>query len=361
MCHAKIMRTPLYCPCPIALKQLRCIRIFFWLAAVQLDCQTRGSDHRNTLFVLTISLLGMCAIRGCMFLPILIKFVNGTRKLFVVLQELSIIIFFLILVLKYGITTSAHKYDVKKFSYKDDFHNPLTSYYINVHLISLFQSVFYYKYYLLSLMQSFDIFQMVHHPLDYSEFCTIKNIAKYILLGIVACIVLSSGHICHIGLYLFYRYKPLIISNNKVPKNEDNIEMFSMIIFVVFKVSYPCLVGTLAYKVKRSLTESEGMAETNEAKRRVHRRLFWFTTIPIFMNFFFLLPEILSLLAPMHRSSYKKLAIDCNSFIRRKEVQVSINAVMVMIGSFSYFVGYVLLIKKIRAFIFCKKDNLHLQ
>ena len=225
-----------------------------------------------------------------------------------------------------------------------------------VELFRFFQFTFYHLYYALSLMHSIDIHVMVCEPMKYAEFCQIQALMKHLGLGFAISLGASADHLVNFLIKLI-RLNGDLSNTRHLMITFDIIralDVFTAIKMIIMKTVYSMIVIRLALKTKASLNESESMTanqaegERRQQRKTLHRRLFHFSLIPLFLNFLFLVYEIFDIGRPFVK--LERQAMDCVAphLFSQFWVQMVITAVVFTVGSFSYVIGCLVLFPKVR-------------
>ena len=116
----------------------------------------------------------------------------------------------------------------------------------------------YYKFYFISWMQSIDVQQMVCEPLMYSEFCSKKNMMKYLLVGSSLCMIVASDNLGLLVLHAaFPGEKPAadfltyVEEGDITTKISLGMRIFNSIKMIVFKTIYSISICKLAFLTKK--------------------------------------------------------------------------------------------------------------
>ena len=132
-------------------------------------------------------------------------------------------------------------------------------------------------------------------------------------------------------------------------------EIFHLIKLILLKLMYSGSVIFLTHKTRIALLESENIANAqDQAKKAAHRRILCFSMIPLGINFFYLIPELLNEIFPPPQA-VSLLFVE--KVWPPMHVRSCITACMVTIGSFSYFIAYPIVFPAVRHFICCKRNG----
>ena len=197
---------------------------------------------------------------------------------------------------------------------------------------------------------------MVCEPLKYADFCQNRALVQHLSLGLAVSLVSSADHFLVFLFRLVRLNGGMSDIQHMITTFDVNwaINVFTSIKMMVMKTAYSIVVIKLALKTKASLSDSETMAanqaegERQRQRKALHRRLFHFSLIPLFLNFLFLVYEIFDIGLPFVQ--HEKRVNDCvmPHLFDRFGVKLVITAVVFTVGSFSYVVGCLLLFPKVR-------------
>ena len=110
---------------------------------------------------------------------------------------------------------------------------------------------------------------------------------------------------------------------------------------------YTVAILKIAIETKAGLDESMNMNK-NKRKQNVFKRLFYFTLIPIFLNFLFFGHEVLSL----------NFAVLGKKWDHTKNLIQPITTLAVFtLGSFTYFAGFISLFSDLRKAVTCRRTT----
>ena len=300
-------------------------------------------------------MLGISGLGCLVYLPILLKSLNGGRRVYIVLQQICIIGFLLTNILNHAILNESNYYYFKNLSgYKKTMDVTLADIFVRRLLASLFQSFFLYGQYFLSFMQSWDVYNMIQNPLSYAEFCEKSNILKYLAAGLGVNLVLVLEKMAQIvaaqiiitDFKEFLYHGPQMVTYLKVTNILDKYRLTK---FVMTKMIYSVVIVIIAIRTKAALKESSELT-TDKNKKGLYKRLFLFTLIPLGINFWNLFSECLDEIWPLPEGLD---APDSSKVFIRKDIRTYISASTATIASFAYFVAFPLLFPKVKQSITC--------
>ena len=221
--------------------------------------------------------------------------------------------------------------------------------------VKLFQYFSYFTYYFFSLMQSIDIYKMVCDPFSYSEYSELKNIVRQLVIGCSICFLLACDNFTYIAAAAIVLKDPSKYLLDWSPEMNFYFrisrctEIFHAVKILTMKLLYSGLVIFLSHKTRLGLLESENMANVrNQAKVSAQRRIFLFALVPLGINFFYLIPELLIEIFP----NPQLISMDSGT-TPPVHVRSCISACMVTIGSFSYFIAYPIVFPAVRRYLCC--------
>ena len=315
-----------------------------------------NEDDARRAVVATSIMLGISGLGSLLYLPILLKSINGVRKVFLILQQICIVGFLLTKLLNHAIMNEAnYDYVLNVVGARKNMNISIAEVMIRRLLAALFQSFFLHYQYFLSFMLSWDVYNMIQNPFFYAEFCEKRNILKYLAVGFGLSWLLVMENIIQItaASLVITDYKEFLYDG---PQQEEYrqvtnvLDKYRLVKFVITKLLYSAVIIVVAIKTKSALRESSEMT-TDKNKERLYKRLFLFTLIPLGINFWNLFSECLDEVWPLPegiRNDYEN-----RSFYMRKDARTYISASTATIASFAYFVAFPLLFPKVKQSITC--------
>ena len=250
-----------------------------------------NEDSKKTIIPAFIATMCLCSLVALILIPITLRHLKGVRRVFIVMQQIFLIGHHIFLILP-------------RLVYEKDIADELANIYHNAsswrdtlshEVFKACKDFMYFQYYFMCMMHSIDMHMMICHPLTYSEFTSIKSMAKYFLCGTGVCLVLVADSFVMIFIEL-YLLKHWAYSTNVylLKKAMTGFATFKVIKMIALKTVYTIVILKMAMKTKAGLDESMNM-NMNARKQSLHKRLFYFTLIPILLNFLFFAHEILDL------------------------------------------------------------------
>ena len=294
----------------------------------------------------SIVLLGLVILMALVFLPVLITYLKGMRRIFVVLQQVCIIIYLSLTIVHISHFIKPSALDLHKvFGGSAKHANPI-SLGIGRQLLDFFKFFFYFEYYFFSLMQTVDLYQMICQPFHYESFSTFRNIAKLAFVGSGICFLLAIEPLIETVVF-FHAFG---ISIEAIVELKDfffNIRIYTVVKLICAKAVYALIAGKLAYDIRQKLNESSAM-QSNKQRESAHENLFRFNLIPLFVNILLIGHDI-----PTLKFLFNEIN-DC-SLNHTEPILILISATSFTLTSFSYSIGYIVFFPKIRAAIQCRQ------
>ena len=224
-------------------------------------------------------------------------------------------------------------------------------------VISFFKSFFYLLYYFLSMMQSFDLYTMICNPFQYADLVKKNIIWKYLGWGCLVCLVLASDDlwVVAVALYWFQDNVSYMIHSETYDKIANDIDKFTKGKIFLIKIVYAAAILKMSWGTKKALEESAKMAGS-KSKIYVHRRLFYFSLIPLFLNIIFSIPESI---AEFNQQRETNFNLDCltESWYQREDVRMILMGTVLPIAVILYIVAYLIIFPKLRARFLCMKTD----
>ena len=281
---------------------------------------------------------------GFIMIPRIVTHVKGFKLMTIILQQLCLGFHLVLIVLYHSLATaSIYSFfdDVKeKRNFNLDFSQ------IGHTISSFFYQYFHAHYYFFSLLQSLDAYTMVCKPMDYKEFTDRTHLCGLLFKGSFACLLYSSPHLI---LLLFPAYMSLDNSDASLFIMRMNIKWW-MNVFHVFKLFlcklfYIMVVFYMAKMIKTKFKESDELVN-NQRSNAVHKRIFRFALIPVFLNFMFLPAESLKAFF----SFYTFAIMDCShwSMFSIRVAFQSLRVTALLVASLFSYAAYVVLFSNLR-------------
>ena len=292
------------------------------------------------------------------FLPLLVKVLKGPRRIFIILQQLSILCF-----LAFSLISNWSNSDVsdmqKAMEQVSEFRNKSTTTAVIKSVVfgktvEFFQDFCYYEFYFLAWMHSWDMYEMICNPLKYADFCKKLHLIKVILSGTGVCALLACTNIVNmtIAIILLTFNDGLDQSVLKYNNITDGINIFDIIKTVILKVVYSVVITRLSLSSKSGLDQSSKMASNQNDQKSIFKKFFYFSLMPIFINILFLIHEIPDATFSVFNES------TCGSHLVRVDIRFCLTTSAVTIGLLSYLFSFLILFPKIRkTIIHCGTDN----
>ena len=311
------------------------------------------------------TLLGISGLGGIIYLPILLKSLNGMRRLYIVLQQICIIGFLMTQLLTHVLMQEPeYIYNMETVGF-DTGRNAdisLLGVLTRKKVSSLFLSFFHYGQYALSLLQSVDIYQMIHDPIKYADFCSKCNVLKLLLIGLCGCflMVLEDVIVIIVGHMMITDPKEFVFDGPQMAQFHSFTEVLkicSLVKFTLIKFIYSVVIIIIATRTKKALNESARLIANNN-KSSLYQGLFVFTLVPLGLNFWYSFSECLDEILPLSDlvQTRKLHSYTVSVTLLRKDVRMYISACTATVGSFAYFIAFPILFPKVRESILCGKN-----
>ena len=291
----------------------------------------------QNFYIQVYTLLGVVGLLDMLFIPFLWKHLNGMRRMCLILQQICSVIYLGSIVTQiYTRPTKNLNIMTTILKEQDD--------YLKSSLLSAFlewiQAFAYHQFYILALICSYDIYQLICFPLQYKEFSNKKNISK-ILISSTIISTLMTSHII-LGNILNTMVRSFALSPQKVLVGTLCLHVAKTFIL---RLTYFIAALFMTKKCKKVFENSVELSN-NQERQTLFRRLYRFLLIPIFLNSFAIAHDCVETFGPLftliNRCQYGYDTLIC------------ISAVIFTISSLVYFFGYVILIPSIqKAFCCC--------
>ena len=310
--------------------------------------------------------IGISALVGLYFLPLLIAHLDRQRRVYLVIQQICITLYMILEgapFLFFSEVTLGSLIHLNSYIKSSNYHRKdVIDYHIYTllpEILRLFGDFFYSIYYLFSILHTYDVMMMVCQPLNYADFSKWKNITRRILMGSFCCLLLAFDNFVIILTRIWYSY----FKANHTPEYffwQNDILMgshiFRFVKILVIKLGYAWTNTTLFFSVRKCLNESAQLSKSYRAKSQ--KNLLYFIRIPFLINIIFLGHDVPGKVDAILHHYYAGTEHRCSTNFLRKDIMFGLSTVALTMGSFTYYVGYVLFFPKIRkAFLLpCKRD-----
>ena len=326
------------------------------LVGMDLDCDYVQQGRLQTVAKAYGSLLVVAVICALIFTPIFKKHLQLTKFILILLQMIAVVFFLTMGTVLVAVFDRPIMTYIQNLIGERDAVNAKDMV-IHKKVISFFKSVFYLLYYFLSFMQSFDLYTMICNPFQYADLIEKNLIWKYLSWGCLLCLVLASDDLWIVAVALCWFQDTLMYMNEFEKFNEiaDNIDKFTIGKMTLIKIVYAVAIVKMSWKTKNALEESSKMVGS-KAKTKLHRRLFYFSLIPLFLNIVFSIPESFDLL---HQRRQTNMNLDCftEGWHQRDDVKMILMGLALPMAIISYIVAYLIIFPKLRASFVCKGNG----
>ena len=334
-------------------------------------CDENMDEVFRGVMVTSIPLLTISLISGIFFLLVLLRSFQGIRKLFIVMQQICIIVFLSIQLFQSLTFHSFSETDtnsdftrVGKFLYsiaqKDhlDLAKDMSIGSIVKIIMEVVKNFAYYEYYFATMLHSVDLYVMICNPLNYDTFRETGNVMKIVAIGSAICFIANCERLAELFVHIIF---PDIIAD-EIEQNyffkqslRQGIDIFNIVKYVLLKLIFSVAVAKMAVLTRTGLRQSAKMSN-NKTKQSTHHRLFIFSLVPLFMSIFYTVSEVFLIIHPILKTENNECT---KHWFYREGIQFSISATLFMIGSFLFNGCFFLLFPKVRKTItgFCGRSN----
>ena len=310
-----------------------------------IKCSIDQNKHAKLVMKVTMIFLGISGLVGILFLPLLIKVLKGPRRMIVVLQQLSILCFLALVIIRLTITENFDTVKaIQHATSKNGTKTAIMTTAMMENFVEFFQNFCYYEFYFLALMHSWDMYEMICNPLKYAEFCKMSQLIRVILSGTGICALLAFTHIVEliITFIIFTNYHFLDQIIQKTRDAIDGMKIFDIIKTTVIKIVYSVVITKISLTTKHRLDQSLKMNTINENNPKwVYKKFFYFSLLPTFINALFLIHEI-------PNATFTLFSHTCTSHLVRGDVRLCLTSSVVTMGILTYLLSFLILFPKIR-------------
>ena len=296
------------------------------------------------------AMLSLCVLAGIIFIPVILKTLDGGRKAFILLQQTAIIAHNICLMMSHFVSNGQ-----LLLAYEENVIHLFIRHCVKKFAIRFFLYFFYFNYYFMSFLHSFDFQVMVCHPLEYAEFRLAENLVVIVAKGMFVCLILATDQLVSLFVLLIPVTEDVLDSLQTILDILYYIEIFAVVKMVVMKAIYSVTIFKIAYMTKAGLENSCQVSGINDKKRQAMlKSIFYFSLIPFFLNILFVVHEALSINTNLIQGPGEGVLSDR---MRQPDVQLTLTLVVFTIGSFSYYIGYWVLFPKLRNTLLCKSND----
>ena len=241
-----------------------------------MKCEEKNIKSNQIVLYTTGGILALSTAVSAVFIPVLYKVQNKTRRVFTICQQICVIGYLVSVMLFHGVFAWDFVYQVylsHHFLHSDPARMTLVHVLMCRKLIEFFRTFFYYGFHYFSLMQSFDLYTMICDPLKYSDFCETRCIMKYVSFGFIFCVVISCDHLSAIIVatvriwaklaeYHWHHSRAYHTANEK-------IGIFTLVKTILVKIVYVGCISRMSLLIWKALQKSNDL-NRNDKKREVH-------------------------------------------------------------------------------------------
>ena len=314
-----------------------------------MDVAIEEEDAKHWLSLAFGITFAFCGVISIIFIPIFVRALTGVKRIYIILQQFCIFLHQIFVGLPSLIPKQYdHFMSLMEFGLQDEILESYLSILSSKPLLAdtllrILESLCQYEYYLLSMMQSMDVFKMVTDPFRYKEYSSTKNVLGYLLKGTVGCFFLTLDSIA----ILFV--KPLALQETFKTgvqgiygKIMYGISIVKFVKSILFKMIYSIIIVNIAIMTKNSL-ENDTSLSPDDKRKTLRKRLFYFMLIPLFVHVLYLSHEIVDWLCH-----------DLETEVMEFEELSLLKLVTLSIGSLAYVLGYIVIFPKARKAFTCK-------
>ena len=244
------------------------------------DCHDQEKLTAPDLIRKFLPLILLIIIFGLLLGPFYLKNLRGHSKIFMLLQQLSIILYLIITFLQlfWQDQIFLELSELSEVNSKKR-HKSL----LFVFLLTFPKNIFYYQHYAFSALQAINYRQMICKPMHYQDYICTRNVIKRVLFSIILSILISIDILISWGI----QFHGLHIHSSKTTLIYKFLRASNVVIFSMFKIAYTGALIKIASKIIRSLRQSKEMNGRNIGPLFVVSCL-----IPLLNNFLYLSSEI---------------------------------------------------------------------
>lgn len=311
-----------------------------------------------------LALLVIASSMGVLLIYSLSVALKGIKRLHLVLQQLCIVIFLSMqmwICSKHFESYNSIFPNFEKERVKSNVWKSALKHVNQIYVIEFFARGFYNQFFFLSLLNCFDINKMICFPFEYKEYCQLGNQIRRMCLGLVISFALASYKLTYILLqYLL----PNENNDGKFDISKRTLiemvhESLALAVLINYKVICSVVIVKKSLRTRKSLKELAAIGNAqNNSKRESHKRIFYFSLIPLLNNILSFWPDTIERVEPLVEIVHllkEDFSYNNNNFLILSDDFILITqATVFSFISFSFLVGYLVFFPSIRQKFFCR-------
>ena len=224
-----------------------------------------------------ISFLTLGASLCCILVPILLQNLRGSPKTFLVLQQISSVLFVAFSFTSMEINNSSLT-ELTSKEWGDD--SAFAKLVTTQKICNFFAAFFLSQHFVFSILQSFNYYEMITNPLHFEEYAMVKKVVCRALVLSLVSVILCVDYLIE-----------CVTSSKSVTRA---LHVFRLAKYPIVKFSYTSTLVFVAYKIRLSLTQSNSI----RGSTRLSSLFIAVCIIPLVNNVLFLGVEVPNTVIP---------------------------------------------------------------
>ena len=225
-------------------------------------CMEIAEDHGPSMFSSSLPFTILLFLFGAIISPFLLKNLRGHQKWYMILYQLSIIIYVTLSLVSQIVWVHLVNEFFKRFVIV------LVEEYWTFIVIScniIIKQLFYYLYHVFTILQCAHYHCMICDPLNFKEFSASKNVVRRIVIALALSPILLIDDITKVTFtYQHYQDFP---DEDEAESLVGNIIYYSLAELCVFKLLYISALAKICYDIRNSLSEAENVRRDVASRR----------------------------------------------------------------------------------------------
>ena len=323
------------------------------------QCSTVSRGHAQNVFPVAIAFLVITAVMGGIFAPILTRLIKGSRKVYILIQQLCVLFYSITMILQTSLFDESFAAYLSKFldvyevKFESDSNVNIQHTIVTNRLLESFLYLFKCEFFFMSFMHTFDVHVMICKPLTYSEFCEPHRMGKYLSAGTGLCILAAIDKIVLIlPAAIVLSNKQQILQDYELFKDINfGTNVFSVIKNSILNIVFLVIITKMCLKTKIGLQQSSKMNQKNNNKT-LHNRLMYYSFIPLILVLLNIVSEI-----PETIDIFNDDSCLSDNFLLRYDFRSCFSACIFLLNSMSYYLLFFLLFPKIKNILLCRNSD----
>ena len=300
------------------------------------NCRKTTFEERPTLLRTFLLFLSLGALLCCILVPVLLQNLRGSPRIFLVLQQISAVLFvvFSFIPMEINVSTLVELHS-KPWGSEDPFPNSV----LTQNICNFFAAFFLSQHFVFSILQSFNYHEMISNPLHFEEYAKVKKVLRRVMAMSLVSVVLCVDYLID-----------CVISEKSV---SQALHIVRLAKYPIVKVLYTATLIFVAYKIRLSLKQSNSI----RGSTTLSSLFIAVCVVPLVNNVLFLGVEVPNAVIPFLFSREDNLhAAFCTSGIGHfvRHIQMPLTISVFAMGSLMQCAAFLAGFPKLRENVFVK-------